>query len=502
LTSNSVARVPDSIDRSLRNVALLVAACFFMENLDGTIVTTAAPRIGRALHVPATSVGLVIAAYLVTLAVLIPLSGWLSGRYGPRPIFLTAIALFTVASLACALSSSLAALVACRIVQGVGGAMMVPVGRLVVLSRTAKSDMLRIVSLLVWPALVAPIIAPLAGGVIVTYASWRWLFLINLPLGAIAFAVAWRLIRQPALEAPAPLDLAGVLLTGAGLAAATYMAQLFSQPALHTSAAVVLAVAAAGLLTAAVVHLDRAAHPLINLRTLRVPTFRTAIGSGSLFYMSLSAVPFVLTLMFQQRFDFSPVKSGALVLFVFIGNIAIKPATTPLLRRFGFRPVLVATTVGAAVTLTVIGLFTAATSLALVAAVVLASGVFRSVGMTCYTTIAFADTPPEQIRDANTLQATAQQLSIGLGVPLGAVAIRAGRPLARLVSGGTGVGGAYTAAFAALAAIVLLATAGALRLRPEAGDAVSRRPAREARNPRDSADCSPSRPPGRNNIDV
>ncbi len=464
-----------TIDRRLRNTALLVAACFFMENLDGTIVTTAAPRIGRALGVPATSVSLVIAAYLVTLAVLIPLSGWLAARWGARPVFLAAIAIFTAASLGCALSTAFAELVAFRVAQGAGGAMMVPVGRLVVLSETEKSDLLRITSLLVWPALIAPVVAPLAGGLLTTYASWRWLFLINVPLGVIAFAVAWRLIQPGRSATPPPLDVAGVLLTCAGLAAATYTAELLAKTVVDWTFAVVLGVVATVLLAAAVRHLRRAAHPLVNLRTLEVTTFRTALGSGSLFWMNVAAVPFLLTLLFQNVFGWSPVKSGALVLFVFVGNIAIKPATTPLLRRFGFRRVLVAATAGAALAMVAAGLFTAATPLVVIALVAMLGGVGRSVGMTGYTTIAFSDTPPAQIRDANTLQATAQQLSIGLGVPVAAVAIRAGRPIAHLLHPHPAPGTAYTVAFVLMAAVVLVATAAALRLHPDAGSAVSRR---------------------------
>jgi EmrB/QacA subfamily drug resistance transporter len=464
-----------TIDRRLRNVALLVAACFFMENLDGTIVTTAAPRIGRALAVPATSVSLVIAAYLVTLAVLIPLSGWLAARWGARPVFLAAIAIFTVASLGCALSTAFAELVAFRVAQGAGGAMMVPVGRLVVLSRSEKSQLLTLTSLLVWPGLIAPVVAPLAGGLITTYASWRWLFLVNVPLGVIAWMVAWRLIEGARSATTPPLDVPGVVLTCAGLAAATYTAQLLSESVVHWTLVVVLAVAAAALLTGAVVHLRRAAHPLVNLRTLRVTTFRAAIGSGSLFWSTVTGVPFLLTLLFQEVFGWSPVKSGALVLFVFVGNIAIKPATTPLLRRFGFRAVLVAATAGAAVTMVAAGLFTATTPLVVIALVSVLNGVGRSVGLTGYSTIVFSDTPPDQMRDANTLQATAQQLSVGLGVPLAAIAIRAGRSLAGVFSSHPGPGDAYTVAFVLMAAVVLIATAAALRLHPDAGSAVSRR---------------------------
>jgi MFS family permease len=302
------------LDPRLRAVALLVAGCFFMENLDGTIVLTAAPRIGRALHVQSTSIGLVIAAYLVTLAVLIPLGGWLAQRWGARPVFLAAIAIFTLSSLACALSSSFAELVVLRVMQGIGGAMMVPVGRLVVLARTAKADILRVMSVLVWPALMAPVVAPLAGGLILTDAGWRWLFLINVPLGVVALGFAWRLIDSPGFGgAPPPLDLAGVLLTCSGLGSATYVAYLLSQSTVAWTPTVVGAVAAVVLLTGGVRHLMRTDHPLINLRTLRAPTLRASIGGGSLFWTSISAVPFLLALMFRDLFGWSPVKSGALI---------------------------------------------------------------------------------------------------------------------------------------------------------------------------------------------
>ncbi len=470
-------------DARLRNTALLVAGCFFMENLDGTIVITAAPRIGRALGVPSTSVGLVIAAYMVTLAVFIPVSGWMAARWGARNVFLSAIAIFTLSSLACAVSTTFPELVALRVLQGIGGAMMVPVGRLVVLSRTDKSQMLRTVGLLVWPALLAPVIAPLAGGLITTYASWRWLFLVNVPLGVVALAVAWRLIDSPRTEDAPPLDPAGVVLTCGGLAAATYMAYLLSQSQVSWPGVIGCAVVAVVALSGATFHLLRTAHPLVNLRTLRVPTFRAALGSGSLFWTAITSVPFLLTLLFQNAFGWSPVKSGAVVLFVFVGNIGIKPATTPMLRRFGFRPVLVVATAGAAATMVAAGFFDAATPLALIAVVAVLNGIGRSVSLTCYSTIAFSDTPPEQIRDANTLQATAQQLAVGLGVPVGAVALRAGGALSGALPGAATVTSPYSVAFVLLAIVALGGTVGALRLHPDAGAAVTRDPGPPAREP-------------------
>jgi MFS family permease len=419
-------------------------------------------------------VGLVIAAYLVTLAVLIPLSGWLAERFGARPVFVTAIALFTLASAACAASTTFAELVSCRVLQGAAGAMMVPVGRFIVLARTGKGDVLRVISLLVWPALIAPVIAPVAGGVIITYATWPWLFLINVPLGIAALGVAWRLVRSPRTPTPPPLDRLGVLLTCGGLGAATWAAYLLSLSRIPWTQVGAWAAAAALLIAGAVRHLMRARHPLVNLRTLRVPTFRVSLGSGSLFWSAIMAVPFLLTLLFQDEFGWSPVKSGALVLFVFVGNVAIKPATTPLLERFGFRPIIVAATAGAAATMVAAALLHADTPLVVIALIALLNGVGRSVSLTCYSTICFSDTPPEQMRDANPLQATAQQLSVGLGVPLAAVALRAGGPLASLLPG---TPTAYSVAFVLLAAIALVATGAALRLHPDAGAAVTRRPA-------------------------
>ncbi len=207
-----------------------------MEILDSTIVSTSAPRIGAALHVPSTSIGLLITAYLITVAVLIPLSGWMVSRFGTRKVFLSAIAIFTVASLLCATSVSFGELVAMRVLQGVGGAMMVPVGRLTVLSGTAKADLMRLISYIVWPGLVAPVIAPLAGAFITTYASWRWLFTINVPLGVVAFLVAVRLVPRLARSATPRLDWVGVALTCTGLGGLTYAASQVSEPTIPWSA--------------------------------------------------------------------------------------------------------------------------------------------------------------------------------------------------------------------------------------------------------------------------
>ncbi len=267
------------IDSRRRNTALLVAGCFFMENFDGTIVTTSAPRMAEAFGVEPAAVGLVSAAYLITLAVLIPLSNWLTRRYGTRPVFLSAIVIFTLASLGCALSQSLPMLVIMRILQGVGGAMMVPVGRMAVLNTAEKSDIVRLVAYIVWPALVAPVIAPLAGGLITTYLSWHWMFLINIPLGVLAFIAAWRLIDSIDAPAPPPLDWTGMVLSGVGLGGLTYAAHLITDPDPGPWPAII-GLASVIIIVIAVLHLLRAKHPLLNLRIWSVRTFRRVAGVG------------------------------------------------------------------------------------------------------------------------------------------------------------------------------------------------------------------------------
>lgn len=452
-----------------RNIALLVAGCYFMEMLDGTIVATASPQIGRSLRAPAAEVGLVVTAYLLTLAVLIPLSGWLTRRHGNRVVFLTAIALFTGASVGCAASSSLGMLVAMRVVQGAGGAMMVPVGRTMVLSPAAKEDILRLTSFVVWPGLLAPVVAPLAGGLITTYATWHWMFLINVPLGAVALAFAWRLVPAGRPEGGAPpLDWAGVALTCAGLGGLTYAAHLVALPAPPAALAAGFGVVSAGLLALAVVHLRRAAHPVLNLRTLAVPTFRVSQLGGTMYWLVVGAVPFLLPLMFEVRFGWSPVRSGAVTAFVFAGNVGIKPATTPLVNRFGFRRLLVASTVGTALLVAAFGLATASTPVAVIAVLALASGVTRSAGFTVYSTVGLADMPAALMRDANTLAATSMQLGAGLAVAVAMVGLRAGDAVA---GGGHA---SYSVAFFLLALIAAGCAAEALRLDPAAGDAARR----------------------------
>jgi len=473
--------VPDPTDANLRavsgarirNVALLVAGCFFMELLDGTIVVTAIPRISFSLGITAGAAGLIVTSYLVTVAVLIPLSAWLTLRYGYRRVLLSAIALFTLASLGCAASQSFGELVAMRVLQAVGGAMMVPVGRMIVFERADKAQVMRLMSFIVWPALIAPVIAPLAGGVITTYADWRWLFLINLPLGAVGLVCAWRLIHGRPAETPPRLDRLGVVLSCGGLSALTWGAHLISDSHPQWSLVAALALVSVLLLVAGARHMLRVSTPLLDLRTLRIPTFVNAMVGSSLAWLVIGAIPFLLPLLFQTVFGWSPIKSGALVLFVFVGNIAIKPATSFLYRAYGFRRVLITASICLSVTAIGCGLLTASTPVVAIALLTLISGAARSVSMTGYTTLALSDVPAPQMRPANALFSTAQQLFTGLAVALATVALRLGHLLGHVLDSTDSLRTAYSIAFLVVAVVAGIATAVALRLHPSAGKALT-----------------------------
>jgi EmrB/QacA subfamily drug resistance transporter len=436
-------------------------------------VVTAIPRISASLHITTGAAGLVVTAYLVTVAVLIPLSAWLTLRYGYRRVLLAAITIFTLASLGCAASDSFGELLAMRVLQAVGGAMMVPVGRMVVFERADKSQVMRLMSYIVWPALIAPVIAPLAGGVITTYANWRWLFLINVPLGAIGLAAAWRLIHGRPADAPPRLDRRGVLLSCGGLTALTWGAHLIAASRPDWPLVAALALASVSLLTAGARHMLRASAPLVDLRTLKIPTFGNAMLGSSLVWLVIGAIPFLLPLLFQIVFGWSPIKSGALVLFVFVGNIAIKPATSFLYRTYGFRRVLIAASVCLALTAIGCALLTASTPLVAIAVLTLISGAARSVSMTGYSTLALSDVPSSQMRAANALNSTAQQLFTGLAVALATVALRVGHLLGHAFGAGNDLRGEYAFAFLTVAFVAALATAVVLRLHPSAGEVLT-----------------------------
>lgn len=459
--------------RGISPAALLVAGAFFMEFIDGTVIATALPDMAKSFGVQAVDLNIGISAYLITLAVLIPASGWIADRFGARKIFTLALAIFTLASVLCGLSTTLESFLAMRILQGVGGALMVPVGRLAVLRTTPKHQLITAIATLTWPALVAPIIGPPLGGFITSYANWRWIFFINVPLGLLAIALALRFIPTIRDDDRRPFDLAGFIATAIAMVSLVYAMELLG--AQHPEGVLTIALLALGVGTFAfsLRHFRRADYPMIRLDALQVPTFRVTMYGGSLFRASISAVPFLLPLMFQVGFGMNAFQAGSLVLAVFVGNLTIKPATTPLIRWLGFKKLLLINGALNVLALLACALLTPTTPVWLILLILYLGGVFRSIQFTGISTLAFADVPSAQMSYANTLFSTATQLAVGLGISLGAIGIRIGANVSEWLGINAVPGISFRLAFVAIALICLIGMVDTLRLAKDAGSAVS-----------------------------
>ncbi|CAM4261070.1 MFS transporter [Klebsiella africana] len=460
-------------ERTFSAPALLVAGAFFMEFLDGTVIATALPDMARDFGVSAVELNIGISAYLITLAVLIPASGWIADRFGARAIFTLALGIFTLASVFCGLSTEVNTFVAMRILQGVGGALMVPVGRLAVLRTTPKHLLIKAIATLTWPALVAPIIGPPLGGFITRYASWHWIFFINVPLGLAAIILSLRIIPDIRETERRSFDLTGFITTSVAMVSlVTAMERLGDrQPAIWPTLA--LAALGFGCLLYSIRHFRRTAAPMVRLDALQVPTFRVTMYGGSLFRASISAVPFLLPLLFQVGFGMDPFHSGLLVLAVFVGNLTIKPATTPLIRWLGFRRLLLINGALNVCSLLACALLTPQTPVWAIMLILYLGGVFRSIQFTGVSTLAFADVPAAQMSDANTLFSTASQLAVGLGITLGAIGIRLGEQVGDWLHLTELPGISFRLSFVFIAFICLVGMIDSLHLARTAGSSVS-----------------------------
>ncbi|MEH9193935.1 MFS transporter [Klebsiella pneumoniae] len=460
-------------ERAFSAPALLVAGAFFMEFLDGTVIATALPDMARDFGVTAVELNIGISAYLITLAVLIPASGWIADRFGARAIFTLALAIFTLASVFCGLSTEVHIFVAMRILQGVGGALMVPVGRLAVLRTTPKHQLIKAIATLTWSALVAPIIGPPLGGFITRYASWHWIFFINVPLGLAAIILSLRIIPDIRETERRSFDLSGFITTSIAMVSlVTAMERLGDrQPQIWPTLA--LAALGFGCLLYSIRHFRRAAAPMVRLDALQVPTFRVTMYGGSLFRASISAVPFLLPLLFQVGFGMDPFHSGLLVLAVFVGNLTIKPATTPLIRWLGFRRLLLINGALNVCSLLACALLTPQTPVWAIMLILYLGGVFRSIQFTGVSTLAFADVPAAQMSDANTLFSTASQLAVGLGITLGAIGIRLGEQVGDWLHLTELPGISFRLSFVFIALICLVGMIDSLHLAKTAGSSVS-----------------------------
>ena len=462
-------------------IALLVAAGQFMEMLDGTVITTAIPRMAQSFHVHPVDLNLGITGYMIMLAAGIPLSGWAAERFGARTVFATAIAIFTGASALCGLADGFWSFFAARILQGLGGAMMVPVGRLVVLRRTPKANLMHAMALLTWPSLVAPILGPVVGGFLTTYASWRWIFFLNLPIGMVGLIATLALIDNARPEDIRRLDWTGALLSAVGAVSFVYGASLLGTAAGDVALGVGLM--ALGVLGgwATIRHARHHPSPLIEFGALRVHAFAATVRGGSLIRSAISSVPFLLPLMFQLGFHRSPVEAGSLLLVLFVGNLGIKPFTTPMMRRFGFRTVLLVNGSLLAATFFGFALLTPESPLWLELPLLLLAGATRSTEFTAMNTLAFAEVPPAGITSANTLFNLGQQVTFGLGVAAGAILLRVGNGLLGPLHGAVTVAD-FRFAFTGAGLICLLGVADFLSLAGNAGVAVSGHTGRKSAN--------------------
>ncbi|MVV49414.1 DHA2 family efflux MFS transporter permease subunit [Pseudomonas sp. PB120] len=473
-TPGSTLSAEARLSLQTRLIALVVAVTFFMENLDATVIATALPTMAAAFGVTPVDMNVGITAYILAVAIFIPLSSWIADRFGARRVFAGAIVVFTLASLLCGLSQSIEMFVLARVLQGIGGALMVPVGRLAVLRNTDKKDLVNMIAIITWPGLVAPILGPVVGGLIVTHASWPWIFYVNLPLGVLALIAALWLVPEGREENVRAFDSKGfVLLAGACASILGGLEWLGSENGNAMLSG--LGVTLAGVLLAlwAIHHCRHHANPLLPLRTLSINTFRVTIFGGSLFRLAISALPFLLPLLFQVGFGLSPVDAGLLVLAVFAGNLALKPFTTAIMQRHGFRKVLLVNGVIGVMSIAACALFTAQTPFAVIAAVLFAGGLSRSMQFTCYNSIGFADVAKEHMSEASALFSLFFQLAMGMGVTVAALLLRASMSVQNhdLQAQATD----FRVAFVGVALLGLLALVDVLKLPKHAGESVLKR---------------------------
>jgi EmrB/QacA subfamily drug resistance transporter len=406
-----------------RLIPLIVAAALFMENMDSTVIATSLPAIAADIGTSPLTLKLAITSYLLSLAVFIPASGWTADRFGARMVFSIAIGVFMVGSIGCALSSSVTDFVIARIVQGMGGAMMTPVGRLVLLRSIDKSALVGAMAWVTVPALVGPVIGPPLGGFITTYFSWHWIFLINIPIGMLGIFMALRFIDPIRSEDPERFDLYGLVLAGIGLAGIAFGLSVAGLNLLPWSVVGALIGVGTVSMILYVIHAKRTASPVLDFTLLRLPTLRASILGGFLFRLGIGALPFLLPLLMQLGFGLSPFRSGLVTFGSAVGAMGMKTLAARIIRTFGFRNIMTINAVVSSVFLAACALFTPATPLLLIMILLVVGGFFRSLQFTAINTVAYAQVETAQMSRATTLVSVNQQLALSAGVAVGAFSV-------------------------------------------------------------------------------
>ena len=456
-----------------RYLPWVVAISLFMEHLDATIINTAVPSMAHSLHVTPLSLKGVVSSYILSLAVCIPLSGWMVDRFGTRRIFMSAVTLFTFSSVLCGLSVNVHMLVAARILQGISAAMMMPVGRLTILRTFPKAELLAAMNFVIIPALIGPLLGPTIGGLILHWLPWQAIFFVNLPVGVLALWMAWRHMPDYRMPDSPPLDVTGFVLFGAGVALLSGVLEIFGEHLLDTATTTALLLVAACLLLAYGWHARHVAHPLLNLALFRIRTFRVSVIGGFVTRLGMGGLPFLLPLLYQVGLGFPAWQSGLLMMPAAAAAMGMKLISVRVLRRFGFRQVLTANTVMIGVTISLYSLVNTHTPVALLIAIGLTQGFFNSLQFSAMNSMAYADIGTEDSSMASTMASSAQQMSMSFGLALGTI-IAAWYLADQPQSEQQAVISALHHAFLTLGILTILSSLTFWSLKPDDGDNVSR----------------------------
>ncbi len=416
LTATATPSPLSQSDSSKRLLPWLVAMAFFMESLDTTILNTAVPTIAQALGVVPLSMKSVLASYTLSLAVFIPISGWVADRFGTRRVFASAIGLFTLGSLLCGISGNIHVLVACRILQGCGGAMMVPVGRLTLVRTFAKSELIRAMTFVTIPALIGPMLGPFIGGLIVGYFHWRVIFFVNIPIGVLGLYLVYKHLPDYRESHTNPLDIIGLILFGSGIALLSYVLEVFGEHTLGNFEILALLVISLLLLAGYGLHAAKAQFPLLRLTLLRIRTFRAAVVGGFVTRIGIGGIPFLFPLLYQIGLGFTPIQSGLLMMPQALAAISLKFTVRRILARFGYRWILISNTVILGLLILLFATIGTGTPVWLIVAQAFCYGFFASLQYSSMNTLVYADVTEEEASNASTIASTMQQMSISFGV--------------------------------------------------------------------------------------
>jgi EmrB/QacA subfamily drug resistance transporter len=460
-------------DTAKRLLPWLVAVGFFMESLDTTILNTAVPAIAQALKVQPLNMKAVLASYTLSLAVFIPISGWMANRFGTRRVFASAIGIFTLGSFLCGISSDIHWLVAFRVLQGCGGAMMLPVGRLTMVRAFAKSELINAMSFVAIPGLIGPMLGPLLGGLIIGYFHWSVIFFVNIPIGLCGLYMVYRHLPNYRERRNHPLDIIGLVLFGSGVSLLSYVLEVFGETTLSGREILGLLAMSGALLGAYGLHSLRTMHPLLRLGLVRIRSFRVAVTGNLFTRLGIGGIPFLLPLLYQVGLGFSPIQSGLLIMPQALAAMTLKLTMPRILQRFGYRRVLISNTVCLGLMIFMFSSVNVGTPVWAIVAMAFVYGFLTSLQYTSMNTLAYADVNAGEASGASTIASTVQQMAVSFGVAAASLAAALFIPDKLHATGPQMIHGIHLALWA-LGALTIVSTAVFIELRAGDGEAVSR----------------------------